>query len=426
MKLVDTLLIAENGTANLGEGIQKLNDNIATMDEDPAVKLQEALQNMMKALEPILTKVAEMITVFATWASENPVLLATITAITTVLGILMGVFAALAPIISLIINNFALIRTAFMALSGPIGIAIAAIVAIGVALYKNWDVVQEYVGNVSLAFKAVKAAITTALEGASKVVSSVLKTISTTFKNILEGIKTTVSSIFNGIKSYITGVLNDYKNAFSTAWNAIKSAVSSSASAIWNTVKNNFNNMLNAVRNTMNSVRSAISEIWNSALNIFKSSSLFNIGKDMISGLIRGIKSMTKSTISAITGVVNGVVNKAKSLLKIKSPSRVFMEIGEFTNEGFVKGLEKTSSQIASTMDDVYGNLGTNAMRMTKQSASNIPTTNNSVTNSMPVHISLNYSGSASREDTLVMAKILDNQLGKLQKSRMRMSGVKS
>jgi len=425
MKLVDTLMVAENGTANLGEGIQKLNDNIATMDEDPAVKLQEALQNMMKALEPILTKVAEMITVFATWASENPVLLATITAVTTVLGILMGVFAALAPIISLIINNFALIRTAFMALSGPIGIAIAAIIAIGVALYKNWDVVQEYVGKVSLAFKAVKAAITTALEGASKVVSSVLKTISTTFKNILEGIKTTVSSIFNGIKSYITGVLNDYKNAFSTAWNAIKSAVSSSASAIWNTVKNNFNNMLNAVRNTMNSVKSAISEIWNSALNIFKSSSLFNIGKDMISGLIRGIKSMTKTAIGAITGVVDGVINKAKSLLKIKSPSRVFMEIGEFTNEGFIKGIEKTSNQIANTMGDVYGNLGTNAKRMTAQNTPSIPTTNNNVTNSMPINISLNYSGNASEADAMRMVDIIETQLGNRLNSRMRMSGVR-
>ena len=426
MKLVDTLLAAENGTANLGEGIKGLNDDIATMDADPAVKLKEALENMKTALQPILTKVAEMITVFATWASENPVLLATITAITTILGVLMGIFAALAPVINLIITHFGLIRTVFMALTGPVGIVIAAItalIAIGVALYKNWDDVQKYA---SIAFKAVKTVISNALDSVSKVVSSVLKAVSTTFKNALEGIKTTVSNIFNGIKSYITGVLNDYKNAFSIAWNAIKSAVSSSASAIWNTVKNNFNNMLNAVRNTMNSVRSAISEIWNSALNIFKSSSLFKIGKDMISGLIRGIKSMAKDAIGAITGVVNGVVNKAKSLLKIKSPSRVFMEIGEFTNEGFIKGIESTSKQIANTMGDVYGNLGTNAKRMTENSAPSIPTTNNNVTNSMPVHISLNYSGNGSEADAMRMVDIIETQLGNRLNSRLRMSGVRS
>src|SRR5690606_17454247 len=33
------------------------------------------------------------------------------------------------------------------------------------------------------------------------------------------------------------------------------------------------------------------------------------------------------------------VVEKAKSLLKIKSPSRVFKEIGEFTGEGLAEGI---------------------------------------------------------------------------------------
>src|SRR5690625_6684326 len=65
-------------------------------------------------------------------------------------------------------------------------------------------------------------------------------------------------------------------------------------------------------------------------------------GGDLIQGLIDGITNMGRKAIEAITGVVNGVVEKAKSLLKIKSPSRVFKEIGEFTNEWLADGITDT------------------------------------------------------------------------------------
>ena len=66
-------------------------------------------------------------------------------------------------------------------------------------------------------------------------------------------------------------------------------------------------------------------------------------GKQLIAGLINGIKQMGAKAVDAITGVVDGVVDKAKSLLKIKSPSRVFMEIGGFISEGAADGIDKMS-----------------------------------------------------------------------------------
>src|SRR5699024_9214199 len=65
---------------------------------------------------------------------------------------------------------------------------------------------------------------------------------------------------------------------------------------------------------------------------------------DLMQGLINGIKNMGSAAIGAITGVVNGVVNKAKSLLKISSPSRVFIEMGGFISEGVADGIDKMES----------------------------------------------------------------------------------
>lgn len=387
MKLVDTLMVAEQGTANLGEGIKTLNDDISTMDADPAVKLQEALANMKTALEPILTKVAEMITVFATWASENPVLLATITAITTILGILMGIFAALAPVVSLIINNFALIRTAFLALTGPIGLAIAAItgaIAIGVALYKNWDEIKE---------------------GASKLAK-------------------TISNKFQEFKKAVTDKMNESLLAVKEVWQKVMNFFT--GIDIKGTGQKIFATFINGIGSKIADTVSKAKELWKGVQDYLKGINIFNIGKDIISGLIRGMGSMANEAIKSITGIVDGIVNKAKSLLKIKSPSRVFMEIGEFTNEGFINGLEKTSSDIEKTMNDVYGNLGTNTKRMVENNVPSVPTTNNNVTNSMPINISLNYSGNASEADAMRMVDIIETQLGNRLNSRLRMSGVRS
>ncbi|MEG0451396.1 MAG: hypothetical protein RR595_16240, partial [Lysinibacillus sp.] len=77
----------------------------------------------------------------------------------------------------------------------------------------------------------------------------------------------------------------------------------------------------------MNKAADTISEVWDKALAVFNINTLTQIGKDMISGLIVGINSMTDKAIESITGMVNGVVTKAKDLLGIASPADVFVAI---------------------------------------------------------------------------------------------------
>src|SRR5690625_6325599 len=73
--------------------------------------------------------------------------------------------------------------------------------------------------------------------------------------------------------------------------------------------------------------------------------------KDLIKGLIDGIKNMSDRAIEEITGVVGGVVDKAKSLLKIKSPSRVFEQIGAWTGEGLVDGMISMAKEVDKASD---------------------------------------------------------------------------
>lgn len=66
---------------------------------------------------------------------------------------------------------------------------------------------------------------------------------------------------------------------------------------------------------------------------------LFNIGKNVINALIRGIGSMAGVLRDAVSNIGRQVFNTLSNLWKIKSPSKVFMGIGKDAMQGLALGL---------------------------------------------------------------------------------------
>lgn len=85
--------------ADLKQGIDDLQQSVSKTDASPMVKLKEAMNDLKQALEPILLIIADVVSAFAGFISAHPVLAAAITAITVAIGILVGICAALAPVI---------------------------------------------------------------------------------------------------------------------------------------------------------------------------------------------------------------------------------------------------------------------------------------------------------------------------------------
>jgi phage-related protein len=117
--------------------------------------------------------------------------------------------------------------------------------------------------------------------------------------------------------------------------------------------------MLSAIKGAMTSVISAVSGGIRNAISAAKAfgSGLVSVGKDLISGLIKGITSMVGSAVKAVGGAVKGIIGKAKSLLHIGSPSKLFKKFGRWTLEGYAIGVQdrasKTAGIMGSTMSDV-------------------------------------------------------------------------
>lgn len=219
-------MIAEVVTQNVGNmnaefaktdagKIQQAKNALGDMGEEIGAVLLPAVADvvswMQKHLMPAIQGVIN-------WFQQHPKVATfalALASITAVAGPLIMVIGGIVSAIGSIITIAPALGAAFTFLTGPIGIVIAAIaaaIAIGVALYKNWDTVKA---KATAAWNAIKNAI--------------MKPVN--------AVKTAVKTNFNTLKTNVTSVFNKIKSTASSVWNSIKTAITKPIQSAKDTVK---------------------------------------------------------------------------------------------------------------------------------------------------------------------------------------------
>lgn len=80
---------------------------------------------------------------------------------------------------------------------------------------------------------------------------------------------------------------------------------------------------------------------------------LVSTGKNIVQGLIDGIKSLAGDVVSALLDLLPGPLRKFAGKLGIHSPSTVFEAFGENTVKGFVLGVKSGQGSVDSVMGDM-------------------------------------------------------------------------
>ena len=73
---------------------------------------------------------------------------------------------------------------------------------------------------------------------------------------------------------------------------------------------------------------------------------LVGVGRDLIEGLWNGISAKFNAVIGRVKAMASRLPKAVKAVLGIGSPSKVMRELGIFTGEGFVLGIESMSRQV--------------------------------------------------------------------------------
>lgn len=204
--------------ANMGGTLAQIGADVATVLAPALEKLAgfisnvtEALRNLSPEQTAVILAITGIVTVLA------PVLI-TIGQLITAIGTIQ---IALAPLIPAI--------TAFGAsFGGPI-LAIGAAIAIGVALYKNWDTIcakaAELKDKVVNKFNEIKTNLTQVVENIKTNIQQRWESIKTTITNAAQNVLTTVQNKFTAVKNAIIKPIEDAKTKVQNGINAIKNII---------------------------------------------------------------------------------------------------------------------------------------------------------------------------------------------------------
>ena len=211
---------------------------------------------------------------------------------------------------------------------------------------------------------------------------SLVKNMATGIPNLIKGLWSSGKNLFSqGVSACINFVKNLLSGATSN-FNTLRTFGANAFQALWSVAKNMMSRLLSSVISSIRQVPTNVRNFMNQAVNVLKGINLFSIGKNMIQGLINGIKNMAGNVVGAIGSVVNGAISKAKKTLGINSPSKLFMQFGKWTGEGLAIGIDdennrvtKASKGLASSVIGGYNanlrGIKTNSNNNDRQATSN-------------------------------------------------------
>ena len=153
--------------------------------------------------------------------------------------------------------------------------------------------------------------------------------------NIVYGIYYGIQDAITNVASWIVeNVFNPFINGFKSAFgiHSPSAVMAEQGGYIIAGLKKGITDAISSVTETAKKILSAIK-------SAFDNFSLFDIGKNLIQGLIDGMNNMIETAKNAVANVGNAVIDKVKNVLGIHSPSTVFAEIGGYIDQGLANGI---------------------------------------------------------------------------------------
>ncbi|MEF2965033.1 hypothetical protein V3851_04250 [Paenibacillus sp. M1] len=368
--VLDTL--AKTGLAEVNRLYQENNKELVE-NANAQWDLQQALAELGKLIQPILSAVTQKIADLLNWF--NSLDAGTKNVILTIAGIAAAI-GPLLVIIGQVVSSVSALAPVFSALASPIGLIIAAIAALAaglIYLYNNnetvrnalnaaWEWLKSAAEGIFNAIKEFWAQWGDEIMAFFKTTWEVIKTV---FKTVFEVISTIVTTVFEGIKAFwdkwgatitetFKNVFEILKIVFSTVFDVIFTVVKTIFNAIkafWDTwgdtiitqfkaafgiVKAVFEGAWNSIKIVVETVIGVISGIVKTWLAIFKGD---------WEGAWEGVKETVKAIWDGITGLFSNAFETMKN-------------IGKNIIDGLINGIKSMKDAVVNTAKDIANGIG--------------------------------------------------------------------
>lgn len=178
-----------------------------------------------------------------------------------------------------------------------------------------WELVKGLVNSVIGFFKSLY----NSLVGHS-IIPDMVNLIIAWFKKLVDRVR----GFFSNLGAFFTGFYGKYVKPFI---DKIGSMVGS--------VVDKFNNLIARVKSR------------------FENFSLYNVGVNLMRGLLQGIGSMASSLYNKASNIAGNIINTFAGIFKLGSPSKVFHQMGVWNMEGLMNGMNEMMPSIDKTITNV-------------------------------------------------------------------------
>lgn len=278
--------------------------------------------DVLKGLGDVLSTIGDWLSEHGKGFSDFVITLGTfagvvggIIAVGTAIETFVGFLGGLAAIITGAGGVTGAIGSLVAILGGPITIAIAAAIAVGVLLYKNWDEIKEAAANlgkwIGEKWDSIKKATGDAWDNVKKATSDKWNEAKKSISDTADSIGTKVSTKWEEIKKGTGDAWDNVKKSTSDKWNDTKKSVHDTADSIGSKISNKWNEIKSGTGNAWDNVKTSVSNAANTAKN--NASNAWSNMKDKMGGYADTIKSNAKG---AFDNVASWASNMGKKIGK--------------------------------------------------------------------------------------------------------------
>lgn len=192
---------------------------------------------------------------------------------------------------------------------------------------------------VETVFGVIADVISNAMDVMKGTIDIVMGILTGDWSRAWDGIKQVLSAAWELIKSIVSGAIEIVKSIFTGLWNSLTGVVRTAWDSIGGAVSSGIDNVISFVRGLPNQILTALGNF---------GSLLLNAGRDLINGLIEGVKQVAGRIAESVLAPIRDSVEKVKNFLGISSPSRLFKQLGVWTGEGYVDGITAMTPAVSA------------------------------------------------------------------------------
>jgi phage-related protein len=244
------------------------------------------------------------------------------------------------------------------------------------------------------------------LSAAPSVISAAATAVDTLLKTLTAQAPTILSKGLELLNKLVDGIVSGLPKLASTAANLVSTLLKTIASNLPQLLKQGgelLGKIIAGIIEKIPDLIAAVPKIFTAIKDAFANTDWISLGKDIINGIIEGVKAMLDALVNAVKNVASKAYEVIKNFFKIGSPSKLMAdEIGKQIPAGIAVGIEANEDSVLKAMNDLSA-ITAGAFNADFQAS----TPASETTNLGGVTININGEGLNSREIALEVEAIL-------------------